>query len=354
MQQLYWRHKVRIVFWGLYLVNVILVVAASVLLLKTMDYRDNPRLVLLWAAVLLFVLSITMVICRRFVFDPMNKLSRLFYMFSRGVIYKELFESRHMMDAQMQEALGKMEQMIDRNSVIDMAARQAEYLTLQNQINPHFLYNTLESIRAEAILSKEESIANMAEALGKFFRYTITRSEDLVTLEDELDSVNNYFKIQKYRFEDRVNLLIHSDEYEAVSHCQIPKLILQPLVENSIQHGLESKLGNGVVSVDIEHTRKNLFIYVRDNGIGISEDKIESLNKTFQDSDVQLNASTSAKKTGIALSNVNARIKLQFGSSYGLHIITISTGGVEVRVNLPYIETRQRSEAAEGEGRYES
>ena len=113
--------------------------------------------------------------------------------------------------------------MIDKNNLINVSKKQAEYLALQNQINPHFLYNTLEGIRSEALLAGLDSVAEMTEALGTFFRYTISQVEHLVTLEDELANIENYYYIQQFRFGDRLTLSI---EYEHDDDRNQLKLLL--------------------------------------------------------------------------------------------------------------------------------
>ena len=130
-------------------------------------------------------------------------------------------------------SIQKQMKMVDRivrsPQYMDLNKRQAQYLALQNQINPHFLYNTLESIRGEAIIAGLDSVADMTEALARFFRYTITKVENLVSVEEELDNCETYFGIQKYRFGDRLQLHIDYDiaEYEKIMNCRIPKLTLQ-------------------------------------------------------------------------------------------------------------------------------
>ena len=142
----------------------------------------------------------------------------------------------------MKRQVEEIEKILRSPKLIDFNKRQAQYLALQNQINPHFLYNTLESIRGEALIAGLDGVADMTEALAKFFRYTITNIENLVTVQDELDNCETYFLIQKYRFGDRLQLHIDYDgeDWEDIMSCKIPKLTLQPILENSIIHGTES------------------------------------------------------------------------------------------------------------------
>ena len=144
--------------------------------------------------------------------------------------FAEVFQS-----PSMKQQMDEIEKILRSPRMIDMNKRQAQYLALQNQINPHFLYNTLESIRGEALIAGLDSVADMTEALAKFFRYTITNVENLVTVQEELDNCETYFLIQKYRFGNRLRLHIHYDteDWEDIMNCKIPKLTLQPILENS-------------------------------------------------------------------------------------------------------------------------
>ncbi|MEY8354239.1 histidine kinase [Lachnospiraceae bacterium 54-53] len=216
--------------------------------------------------------------------------------------------------------------------------KQAEFLALQNQINPHFLYNALEAIRGDAIVEGMKKIADTTRALAIFFRYTITEVENLVRLEDEIDNAENYFIIQKYRFGNKLNMFmeIPDGNYELLQ-ALLPKLTLQPIIENAIYHGLERKLGGGEVRIIIENTVTNLIIRIKDNGIGIPHNQLIELNQVFKNEKKAHAGSEEEKsrKGGIALPNVNNRIKLLFGEDYGLHIYSGETVGTEVKIVVP-------------------
>lgn len=234
--------------------------------------------------------------------------------------------------------LEKIKAMDDRESFSELKSRQAEFLALQNQINPHFLYNTLEAIRGDAIGAGMNDIADTTKALATFFRYTITEVKKLVTLEDELDNVENYFIVQKYRFGDKIALKTEflDDEMDLI-RAGMPKLVLQPIVENAIAHGLEGKLGKGTVTIAIDHTDSELLITVRDDGIGMPQEAVERLNDTFREQSINPVSSKTPKRGHIALSNVNSRIKLLFGANYGIHILSVEKLGTEVQITLPYV-----------------
>lgn len=332
----YWYYQVRRLVRVLYL---LLFINFMLLLLVFSDRVQISHALLGLALVCLALMAAAVWAAGKiWVFNPMKNLKQTFELFNRGYIYEELFHNNFVMDEEMEKMLKNLEVMTDRNSAADIAEKQVEYLTLQNQMNPHFLYNTLDSIRAEALLAGQPSIAGMSEALSKFFRYTITNKENVVTLADELENVKNYFKIQKYRFEDRIDLKVHCDDEEMLFQCWILKLTLQPLVENAIQHGVEAQVGRGTIEIDLERTKTKLFISVRDYGAGMEEEKIIELNRMFQEPDKQITAAFSRKKSGIALRNVNARIKMLFGVEYGLYILGSMYAGTEIRITLPNLD----------------
>lgn len=212
--------------------------------------------------------------------------------------------------------------------------KQAEYLALQNQINPHFLYNALEAVRTDALLADCEDIAETTEALATFFRYTISNVKEYVTFSEELDNVENYFTIQRCRFGDKISMELEL-ENETLLEARMPKLILQPLVENAVSHGLERKLGAGTVRITVENSDETLFLRVRDDGIGIPAQQVEQLNAQFAENSG--GTVTQRKKGGIALQNVNSRIRLMFGEAYGLHIFSAEGVGTECCVTLPLL-----------------
>ena len=167
-----------------------------------------------------------------------------------------------------------------RLAVMEKEKALFQFEALKNQINPHFLYNTLESIRSEALVAGLASVADMTEALAVFFRYTISKLENIVSVEEELQNCLTYFHIQQYRFGDRLQFQIDCDEEdrEEIFRCRIPKLTLQPIFENSIIHGTELKMGAGKVTIKLERTENLLQITVSDDGVGMEEDVLAQLN----------------------------------------------------------------------------
>jgi sensor histidine kinase YesM len=217
----------------------------------------------------------------------------------------------------------------------ELLKKQMEYTVLQNQINPHFLYNTLESIRGQALTSGAVEIADMTEKLSRFFRYCISSHGDIVTIREEINNIQDYFFIQQYRFEDKFALKVDVDDEEALD-CYIPKMIFQPIVENAIYHGLEQTKLGGVVKMRIFSTKKKIYIMISDNGIGMEVDLVNRTNDKLREN--SMFASSNEKSSGIALVNVNRRIKLHFGEEYGIRITSKLNMGTDVEMIIPHID----------------
>lgn len=222
--------------------------------------------------------------------------------------------------------------------VSEVLKTQAQIATLQSQINPHFLYNTLESIRSKALLHDEDEIATMIETLALLFRYNISRGDEAASIADELQNVKNYIAIQNYRFRNKFLLKLDlEDETEDIFESyMLPPLTLQPIVENAVHHGLEKKIGQGTICIRAFQTQDKLIIQVRDDGAGISAETIDEIREKLRSaSGIPKRTQVPKKGSGIALLNVNQRIQLFFGAQYGLDIISAPNVGTQVELTLP-------------------
>lgn len=242
-------------------------------------------------------------------------------------------------EAERERQLSELEEKLQDEYSVRMVDKQAKLSALQSQINPHFLYNTLECIRSEALLYDCDSIARMAKALASFFRYSISKKENIVTLREEFNNIENYFLIQSYRFDDKFSfeILAAPEDREAYS-CLIPKLSLQPIVENAIFHGLETKPDKGKVTIRVEMTEKNVIIIVSDDGVGIGREELERMRDSLKNSRKETDQegkSPGERGNGIALTNVSQRIKLIFGEDYGLNLYSTKGIGTDVEIILP-------------------
>ena len=269
---------------------------------------------------------------------PYHKWEKMVRRFLDGYqSFDEVKEQKTLLTPNSYEEMKKIEEILNSTQVKSLHKRQAQYLALQNQINPHFLYNTLDGIRSEALIAGLSSVADMTEALASFFRYTISKVENLVSVEEELENCKTYFKIQQYRFGDRLQLHIDYDEtdWEEILHCRIPKLTLQPILENSIIHGTELKIGTGNLTIHLERTDSRLLIRISDDGVGMDERTLERLNKKLGRNETQFAKAEQESKGGIALVNVNNRIHLIFGEEYGMHVYSMEGMGTDVELTIP-------------------
>lgn len=228
----------------------------------------------------------------------------------------------------------------DETEQLRLIRKRVEVLALQSQINPHFLYNTLDSIRSRALLDGHREIASMTEILSKFFRYCISHDEGLVKIQEELNHIQSYYFIQKYRFEERLEMKIEIED-EEISQCYIPKMTLQPLVENAMIHGLERVNRKGIVTIRIYRTEKRIIIVISDNGAGMSPEQLIKLNQRM-DHQLYDAGKKRGNHNGIALTNVNSRIRITFGESFGIHYRSIVDGGTDAQIVIPVIDEFKR------------
>lgn len=233
----------------------------------------------------------------------------------------------------------KLEAAVENKYATQLLYTQAQIDALQSQINPHFLYNTLEEIRGLAVIRDENDIADMTEALALMFRYSISQDNKNVTLEQELRNLENYILIQKFRFSDKFTLEYDIDRAdEILMNCRMPKLTIQPIVENAIQHGFGTIEEGGKITLRTITTQDRLLIRIIDNGVGMSFEKLEQLNEHLEETTENRKRIQTSGKTGIALINVNLRIKLNYGSQYGLFVSSAPNAGTVVEIRLPLLK----------------
>ncbi len=211
--------------------------------------------------------------------------------------------------------------------------KEAEINFLQSQINPHFLYNTLECMNSIGALHEVPEIQEIAMSLSSLFRYSIS-GRKFVTLEEELRSVEDYLNIQRIRFLDRFTISLNYDSN--VLKTKIIKFILQPIIENSIFHGLEPKVGKGELKVNCSQNSSFLDISVEDNGTGIEKETLDKLNSSLAES-IPGKPLPAGEKRSIGLYNIQNRIKLVYGNYYGLKIESEKDRGTSILMRLPFI-----------------
>lgn len=231
------------------------------------------------------------------------------------------------------EMCEKLNIYVEQVYAAEIQRKNAELNALQTQIDPHFLYNTLDSIRTKALTEHAGDTADMIVLLGDLFRWNSRTKEKFILLEVELEYIETYLKLQKYRYDDQMEVDIHVED--ACLDDIVPKLILQPLIENVIKHAFVERTGKGIIGITVkEKQNTRLEITVFDNGIGIKEEKLHEMNE-------QLNQQINQDDfNSIGLQNVQARIRLLYGDSYGLKINSIDGMGTAVKLTLPVLKEK--------------
>ncbi|MFR2033322.1 MAG: sensor histidine kinase [Agathobacter sp.] len=206
--------------------------------------------------------------------------------------------------------------------------RKSELDVLQSQINPHFLYNTLDSITWMIEGEKNEEAAFMITQLAKLFRISLSKGHTIISIRDELQHAQSYMNIQKIRYKNKFEVVFDIDP-EILDHCVV-KLVLQPILENAINYGIREMDGCGIINVCGKKADDRIILSVSDNGMGIPDDEIGFLLKDTN--------RIRKRGSGVGLVNVNNRIKILFGGQYGLYIESELDEGTTVYINIPAIE----------------
>lgn len=207
---------------------------------------------------------------------------------------------------------------------IEEQKRVEELKALQAQINPHFLYNTLDMVYWLCKMEGNDNAANLVADLADFFRLSLNKGEDITTIKKEVEHVKKYLEIQRVRMDEKFDYEIALEE--SVAENRIPKLILQPLAENALIHGFENIDYQGKIKIEVVEEGKNIVFYILDNGQGMSKETMEQLNRSNGMAD---------RSYGYAIGNVKARIRLYAGDEYGMTFDTEVTEGTRVRVCFP-------------------
>lgn len=225
-----------------------------------------------------------------------------------------------------QTMLKEIENLIQENYIKQLIIKDTQYRSLQAKINPHFIYNTLDSIYWMAANENQQDISVMVFSLGQLLRESVKSSNNekyLVTLGQELEMLSHYVNIQKMRFKEQ--LVFRENVDSSLLHCMVPRMILQPVVENSIKYGVESVAGDSVIELSIYALENKLTIAIRDNGIGVEPQLIEKLQ----------GGKYTPKGTGIGLSNIISRLELIYGGEGKLKILNALPRGCIVKLTLP-------------------
>lgn len=208
--------------------------------------------------------------------------------------------------------------------------REAELQLLQAQINPHFLYNTLDSIYCMAMIGNEDRIADMVSALSDTFKISLNNGKQIIPIHEEIKYIEKYMTIQNIRYEQRFDLILEIDE--EIGELLMIKFILQPFIENSMYHGLEPKIGKGYIELKGERIENDIYFTISDNGVGMRD--VEDMKK------------------GFGVTNVIDRIHLFYGAAYGIQVESEYGVGTKVKIRIPVIEESKSRIREEGEHEY--
>ncbi|HEY5560347.1 MAG TPA: histidine kinase [Clostridiaceae bacterium] len=295
------------------------------------ELRDTTILI----TFLLILLAMTLVLLFiRQIIEPIKKLVLMMKLIERGDFEVKIKLKNHNEIGELAKSFNNMVRKVNKlvkEVYIDkITQKELEIQMLQNQINPHFLYNTLESIHMMAEINEDEETSSMVRALGRILRYGISGEHDHVTIKQELDHLNDYIMLQKIRFSNIFD--IQTDIDDTIYQNTMIKLILQPVVENSIYHGLENKLSDGLIEISGHKENDDIIFKITDNGVGMSEKAVNKMND-------YINALDSSSKS-IGLKNVNRRLKLYYGNNYGVKVYSELNVGTTVIIIIP-INTNQ-------------
>mgnify|MGYP005768703477 FL=1 len=217
-----------------------------------------------------------------------------------------------------------IKKMIEENRRKEKEKRRLELSMLQMQINPHFLYNTLSSIKWMAVFQRAKGIESMVNSLGIVLQASYSKMDEFVTLDEELDILGHYLNIQKIRYQGKIQMNLICKNQQLLS-CYVPRFILQPVVENAVFHGIAPKDGEGEIKIIIAEEPGNLKITVEDNGVGMDETVLENV----------LKRSKGERQGHIGFANVHSRIQLIYGSEYGVHVESLKGKYTKVRIIMP-------------------
>ncbi|RED64799.1 two-component system sensor histidine kinase YesM [Cohnella lupini] len=220
--------------------------------------------------------------------------------------------------------VGKIKELMSQVVHDQEQKRKSEINALQAQINPHFLYNTLDSIVWMAESNKSKDVVLMTSALAKLFRSSISKGEELVSIRTEIEHITNYLMIQKMRYKNKLDYRIEIDD--SVRDYRTIKVILQPIVENAIYHGIKMKHGPGLIRITSEETESDIYIVIEDDGKGMDEEKLSTL---------LLPSPNPKEGRGVGVRNVHERLQLYFGTQYGLTYKSALGEGTTVYIRIP-------------------
>lgn len=283
-------------------------------------------------AFFLFILAIINAYISSRITNPIQELEKSVNALEAGDLDTKVYtggsyEIRHL-GRSIGHMAGQIKVLMDDIVAEHESKRKSEFDTLQSQINPHFLYNTLDIIVWMIENEQKAEAVKVVTALARFFRISLSKGKSIILVKDELEHVRNYLMIQQMRFKNKFTYTIEA-EPDTLELASL-KLMLQPLVENAIYHGMEFMDGDGEIEVRVSREGEDLWFVIRDNGLGMTREQVLSLLSEHPHV-------TSRRGSGIGVKNVNERIRLYFGEEYGLLIESEPDEGTVIRIHLPAV-----------------
>ncbi len=303
-------------------------------------YREINTLrywVLLMILYALIILSVLSVLTAVDIVNPIKRLVEGMKNLEKGAVHKDIKLDRDDELGYLSDSFNRMSQKIDYlvNCIYkeELALKEAEIKALQAQINPHFLYNTLENINWMAQLNGVPEISETVSALASLIDAGIGRGDRLISLKEELHYIDNYMTILKSRYEDRLQVVKQVEE--DLLGMKIPRLLIQPLIENAVKHGIEKSRRVGIISLNACRKEADVVIEITDNGIGMTEEDLKSINDKLSEAGFDYEKGQLSGSKSVGMENVNRRIKLLYGDSYGISIESSYGDYTRVIVRLP-------------------
>lgn len=309
----------------------------NILLVQTMlwDTLTGPlaehRKNLLFSSAIVLVISLGfMMILYGMINHPLRKLRQALRAIEDGKLNVRMKHSNMVEFQEVYNQFNRManqiQNLVEKEYELRLLNTQAELKWMQYQINPHFLYNSYFTLCSLLNAEEYEQCQRFSELLGKFLRYITVSKQDMVSLEDEWEHARAYAMIQSVRFGDRIKVEMEPCPAELQAKM-VPRMVLQPLLENAFEHGVKQKVGNGLIRVRIV-TSPELMIVVEDNGDTVDENALEAMKKKMTDANAQVS------RSGVALINIHKRLRLLYPSNFGLQLERSELGGLRVSVGL--------------------
>ena len=289
-------------------------------------------LILILVIVLIGTLFVGILISNIFA-KPVKKLTQAMRSFEKNAenyTYQQVGGTEEIVELSksFEHMVVRIQKLMEKVRQEEITLRKTELKALQAQINPHFLYNTLDAIAWLCEDGRSQDAEDMVTSLAKLFRISISKGHELITIEKEIQHAESYLKIQKFRYKNQFTYRFDVDE-ECLSYlCN--KITLQPIIENAIYHGINRMVDEGEILIEVHQDQNDIILAVEDNGVGMTEEQCQEIMRKER-----------GDRTGIGIKNVNDRIKIYFGEEYGLSITSELDEGTRVTIRMPKVTERE-------------